>query len=171
MKKILLAAAAATAFMSTAAVAIVTFDAESGTGFVGKGDVQLAFGWNNQRLQQNAGGVTFTYQAQDTYDVECYWETTTGNGRIVIHDIIVPRHVSVNASIAYEARKNSNGLNGPITGFNLNGFGSIVSQGTVPEVGGSCPGQSQVATIIAVTETGSTGGLYVNYNGNSVLLQ
>jgi len=29
-------------------VAAVTFDASNGTGFVGKGDVQLAFGWNKQ---------------------------------------------------------------------------------------------------------------------------
>jgi hypothetical protein len=32
----------------------VTFNETNGTGFVGKGDVQVAFGWNNKQLQTNA---------------------------------------------------------------------------------------------------------------------
>jgi hypothetical protein len=31
-----------------------------GTGFVGKGDVQTALGWNNQKLQSNATKLAFT---------------------------------------------------------------------------------------------------------------
>ncbi len=46
-------------FSLPAAFAAVTFDPESGTGFVGKGDVQLAFGQNNKQLQDNAAGVIF----------------------------------------------------------------------------------------------------------------
>lgn len=53
--KTLVALAAAT--LATVAIAAVTFDPVTGTGFVGKGDVQTAFGWNNQQLQQNADGV------------------------------------------------------------------------------------------------------------------
>jgi hypothetical protein len=164
MRKITLAAAAVLAVVSTAAFASVTFDSSSGTGFVGKGDVQLAFGWNNQAAQRNATAVSFTYNAQDTYDVECYWETTTGNGRIVVHDITVPRHVSVAASVASDPRKT-----GQWTGYNLNGFGAVTTDGTVPAVGGACPGNNP-GSIVAVTPTGSSGGLYVNYGGNSVLL-
>jgi opacity protein-like surface antigen len=54
MKKMLLAAGIALATISTAAVAAVTFDPATGTGFVGKGDIQLAFGWNNKAAQDNA---------------------------------------------------------------------------------------------------------------------
>ena len=58
MKKMLLAAAAATVFISAAALASVTFDPNTGTGFVGKGDIQVPMGWNNKQLQNNAGGVS-----------------------------------------------------------------------------------------------------------------
>jgi hypothetical protein len=34
-----------------AAFAAITFNPDDGTGFVGKGDVQEAFGWNNHALQ------------------------------------------------------------------------------------------------------------------------
>lgn len=167
MKKFFAAAAAASLLFSSAASAAVAFDSSTGTGFVGKGDVQLLYGWNNKALQDNASGVSFAYSAVDTYDVECYWETVTGNGKIIVHDINIPRHTSVSASVAYESRKNSQGKDGPVTGFNLNGFGTTVTQGTVPVVGGSCPGQSQVATIIEVNLVSSSGGLTVSHGGTT----
>jgi hypothetical protein len=167
MRKSLLAAVAATTLFASAASASVIFDSNGGTGFVGKGDIQVLYGWNNQKLQQNAGGVAFSYDATDVYDVECYWETVTGQGRIIVHDINVPRHTRVNASVAYDARRNSSGKNGDITCFNLSGFGSTTTNGTVPAVGGTCPGQSQVATIIAVTLVSSSGGLSVSWGGTS----
>jgi hypothetical protein len=34
---------------------------------VGKGDVQLAFGWNNAQAQQNAQALSFTYNTAETY--------------------------------------------------------------------------------------------------------
>lgn len=151
------------ATFATTAVAAVTMNAD-GVGFVGKGDVQLAFGWNNAQLQTNAGGVTFSYNSQDNYDAECYWETTTGNGKIIVHDITVPKHVSINGTVTYDAR-----VRNQITGFNLTGFGGVTVTGTVPVVGSECPGGNP-GTITAVTLTGSTGGLYVNYGPTSVLL-
>lgn len=168
MKKLLWAAAAATAFISTAALASVSFDPSTGYGFVGKGDVQLAFGWNNKAAQDNAGAVSFTYNAKDTYDVECEWTTVTGgpNSKTIVHDITVPRHVSVSSSIVSDPRKT-----GQYTGYNLTGLANPVVEGTVPEVGGTCPGASNVGAIITVVQqTGSAGGLYANYGGNSVLL-
>ena len=166
-KKLYLAMGLALIAMLVAAGAVfaaVTFNSSTGTGFVGKGDVQLAFGWNNAKLQSNASGVSFTYNAKDTYDVTCEWDTETGHGT-VHHDITVPRHTGVNSTIAYDAR-----VRNQITGFNLTGFGATVTDGTVPVVGGACPGNSDIAIITAVTLTGSTGGLYVNYGGTSVLL-
>jgi hypothetical protein len=53
------------------AAASVTFDPLTGTGFVGKGDVQSAFGWNNQQLQANAAGVSFTYIVEGTLSQTC----------------------------------------------------------------------------------------------------
>ena len=160
MKKSILAAAAATALISTAAFASVTFDSNSGNGFVGKGDIQVLYGWNNAQAQSNAKLVSFGYDATDTYDVDCYWETATGNGKIVVHDITVPRHTRVSSSIMSDPRKT-----GQYTGYNLSGFGTTTTEGTVPVIGGTCPGQSNVATITGVTLTGSTGGLSVTFNG------
>ena len=167
MRKSFIAAAAALAVVSSAAVAAVNFDSTTGTGFVGKGDVQLAFGWNNKQAQDNAKAVTFSYNATDTYDVECEWTTTTGgpNPKEILHDITVPKHTSVSASVAYDAR-----LKNQYTGYLLNGFGPTTVNGTVPVEGGACPGNSNVGIITAVTLTGSTGGLSVTYNGTSVAL-
>jgi hypothetical protein len=43
----------------TSASAAIRFNPETGVGFVGKGQVQLAFGWNNAELQANAENVRF----------------------------------------------------------------------------------------------------------------
>lgn len=60
MKKIIISALALVALaVPVAASASVTVNPD-GTGFVGKGNVQTAFGWNNQKLQDNAKSVTFS---------------------------------------------------------------------------------------------------------------
>ena len=163
MRKSFIAAAAAFAVVSTAAMASVTFDPTTGLGFVGKGDVQIAFGWNNAAAQTNAKAVSFSYNATDTYDVGCEW--STGTNHVVVHDITVPKHTSVSSSILSDPRKT-----GQWTGYNLNGLGTTVTDGVVPTVGGTCPGNSGLGLVTDVTLTGSTGGLYVNYGGNSVLI-
>ncbi|HSK25425.1 MAG TPA: hypothetical protein VK894_00765, partial [Jiangellales bacterium] len=54
-----LLASAALVLSGGVAQAAVTFDAATGEGFVGKGDVQLALGYNNKQLQDNAGSLEF----------------------------------------------------------------------------------------------------------------
>ena len=74
MRKLYLAMGMALVAMFVAAgtvYAAVTFDPETGEGFVGKGDVQLAFNWNNKQLQQNATGVSFTYEETASYTFVC----------------------------------------------------------------------------------------------------
>lgn len=161
----LIAGAVAAAALATTAYAAVIFDGISGTGFVGKGDVQLAFGWNNAQLQSNAPGVTFSYQSQKTYDVTCEWDTGTRN--VVHHLITIPRKQNINSAVAYDARTRNQ-----ITGFTLTGFGDTTVTGPdVPAVGESCPG-NQPGEVTAVIEVGGAAGqLFVNYGGTSVLLQ
>ena len=168
MKKILLAAAAATTFVASAAWASVTFDPASGTGFVGKGDVQLAFGWNNKAAQTNAKAVSFSLESDDTYDVTCEWDTVAGqSGNIIHHEVTNHKHQGVNATLAYDAR-----LKNQYTGYNLLGFSGdpVITGQAAPEVGDSCPMAHATAVVTAVDLTSSTGGLYVTFNGNSVLL-
>lgn len=165
--------------LSFTAIASVSFDAGTGTGFVGKGNVQTAFGWNNATLQKNAKDVTFTYEANYTYKVTEYWETMTGEKepKIIEHEVIVKNHVSVIGSIMYDTR-----MKNQITGFILNGFGDDISyDGTVPVVGEDLSGNRQVydeetqtwynATVTAVELINSAGdGLNVNYKDISIAM-
>lgn len=171
MRKNVLIAAAATAFSASLALAApasaaVTFDPATGTGFVGKGDVQTAFVWNNQQLQKNASGVTFSYESENTYDGVCQWVTGEGKRGEKTHTVSHKVSTGVASSIAYDLR-----VKNQITGFNLTGLGSTTSSGSVPEVGGPCMGnEGHGGTWSSVVQTGSSGGLYVGYQGASVLL-
>jgi hypothetical protein len=167
--KAAIAVPALCAMLATAALAAVSFDASTGTGFVGKGDVQLAFGWNNSALQRNASGVTFTYDAIEKYSVDCEWTTVTGgpNSKTIDHEVTVGKTTGVKAEIAYDAR-----VRNQINGFNLKGFGSVATVGVVPVVGGSCPmgGGTAVITDVRFDEASSQGGLFVQYGTQKVHL-
>ena len=63
------ATVATTLLLAPAASAAVTFNETNGTGFVGKGDVQVAFAWNNKQLQTNATGVSFSFTQDATQAV------------------------------------------------------------------------------------------------------
>jgi hypothetical protein len=173
MKKLYLAIALALATMvvtAGAAFAIVTFDPESGTGFVGKGDVQLAFGWNDKQLQQNASSVTFSYDATENYEAVCTFITGEGTRGEKTHNVARERSSQVNSVIEYEKRTNPNSK---ITGFRLTGLGTTTESGEVPVVGGTCPGGGpEDGTWTSVTLVSSSGGLFVHFPGkDSVLLQ
>jgi hypothetical protein len=161
--------------LSLTAMASVAFDSATGTGFVGKGDVQTVFVWNNSTIQKNMNGISFTYNSKDTYKVTEYWEKATGQGEIKTFELEVPKHVSVNASVALDLR-----VKNQLNGFNLTGFGAITYDGTVPAVGDPLTGNRQVfddatgtwitATVTDVQLEKSEGGLFVNYNGVSVAM-
>jgi len=140
----------------------VIFNAETGVGFVGKGDVQLALGWNNAQLQANAGSLTFTYSAADTYTSECTFSTTTGgkSGNTTRwHVSERTRSATVNKSVEYAPRSRNQ-----VTGFILSGFGSVSETGDeLPVLGAFCQGGNDgTGTWTSVTLTSSTGGLSVN---------
>jgi len=159
---------AALIFATAIASASVTFDPNTG-GFVGKGDVQLAFGWNNAKLQQNASGVTFSYDAVDTYSATCTWVTGEGTKGEKIHNVEHNRRASVASTVAFDARKHSQ-----IDGFILAPAGASDTNGVAPVVGAPCVsenGNGNDAKWSAVTLVSSTGGLSVNFGGVSVPLQ
>lgn len=156
--------------LAPSALAAVTFDPGTGTGFVGKGDVQLAYGWNNAALQRNAGSLTFSYSSTDTYTAVCSWVTGEGTRGEKTHTITRNRTVSVISEITGEARKNSQ-LD--ITGFNLKGFAgeSVTTGGEIPVEGTSCPGNGTEGTWGPVTITPGVGGLFVHHAEGSRQLQ
>ncbi len=173
MKRLTLVfAAVIVLFTASAAYATVTFDPSTGTGFVGKGDIQEFFGWNNKTFQNNANGVTFSFFSTDTYRATCTWVTDEGTAEEQTHDIDRLTSTLVERNIVRESRMNSKGKQGDITGFKLTGFGSQTTTGNVPVVGGSCLGSDGAdGTWTSVELISSSGGLYVNYGGNSYFLQ
>jgi hypothetical protein len=74
---------AATAMMATtpAANAGVTIDAD-GKGFVGKGDVQTAMGWNNAALQKAVDGKILTFTAQQSASQSLLQEVTQSGTQV-----------------------------------------------------------------------------------------
>jgi hypothetical protein len=154
----------ALALVSSMALAEVTFDAATGTGFVGKGDVQDAFGWDNHDLQANAGGLSFSYGAIQDYAFTCQWFTGPAHNRRK-HEVTETVSVGISGSVNHEAR-----IHMQIDGFHMTGYGDVFTEsGTVPAVGGSCP-QGNSGVIIAVQSLGGEGGLYVQYGEQKVLL-
>jgi hypothetical protein len=80
MKKFsILAVAGAIAVTATVAFAAVTFDPVTGEGFVGKGEVQEVYGWNNKALQDNADLVQF--RAISEVVTEVSWVCTNDNNQ------------------------------------------------------------------------------------------
>jgi hypothetical protein len=120
--------------IATQAFAAVTFDPATGTGFVGKGDVQLALGLNNKQLQDQAGSLQFA--AVSTTVTEVSWictndrnEQTQERARTTTTET-----QGVVSSIARERNQ--------ITGFNLTGYSGTPTQTSTsdgPAVN-SCPG-------------------------------
>jgi len=62
------------ALLATTAFAS-TFDQNTGTGVVGKGEVQSVFRWNNFAAQQEANNVLFSYSSSRSYDVTIEFDT------------------------------------------------------------------------------------------------
>jgi hypothetical protein len=56
---------------SSSAMAAVTFDVKSGTGFIGKGDLSLLYGWNNKQYQDNVGKANFNSTGNFKTTYEC----------------------------------------------------------------------------------------------------
>jgi hypothetical protein len=122
-----------TAALAVLAYGAVTFDSATGTGFVGKGDVQLVMGWNNKQLQDNAGSVEF--QAVSAVVTEVSWTCTNSN-----NDNIQERARTTTTSIAEVVNGIARDRN-QITGFNLMGYSGTPTTSSATEGNplNSCP--------------------------------
>jgi len=153
--------------VGSGAGAAVSFDPATGTGFVGKGDVQLVFGWNNKALQDNAGSVQFRVASTTVSEVS--WlctntnnETTQERARTTTESL-----QGVFDSIARERNQ--------FTGFNLNGFDGVGGVSTVTDGPplNSCPSGPWTLTTPAgdpvLDEDASTSVFQVSVNGTTWL--
>ncbi len=132
-----------------------TVDSSTGVGFVGKGDVQDAFGWNDHVLQANHDGVSFALTAKTTSTTtwSCF---NSKNGKFQGREHIVTADTT--GELLYEARTNPQNK---VTGFLLTGLAEGSSSETRsdgPKVG-SCPNgpwafvDSSLATAVAGGES------------------
>jgi hypothetical protein len=114
MKKMKTIGALGAITLASVAYAAVTFDPLTGMGFVGKGDVQLALGYNNAQLQDNAGSLVF--EMETTVVTEVSWECTNDrNEKIQVRQQTTT--VETQAVLSSISR-----VKNQITGFFLTGF-------------------------------------------------
>lgn len=164
MKRMIpLAGLAAVALLTAATYMSVTFDAANGTGFVGKGDVQLAFSWNNKAAQNNTPGVSFTYESDVNYTWDCVWDTEAGqSGNVVHHEVARHRSQGVNGTVAYDPR-----VKKQITGYNLNGYSSYTETGGEGQEPNTCPMDAGDAVAVNQNVTYTTApALYANFGAS-----
>jgi hypothetical protein len=111
-KLIIIAASIAALAIPAAALANVAVD--NGVGFVGKGDVQTALGWNNAAFDKGVKSLKFTVSGEKViadYKMSCYGSDAIGH-RIISQ----PGTTTVTATPVLNA-----GNGKQITGFNLTG--------------------------------------------------
>lgn len=136
--------------------ATVTFDPATGTGFVGKGDVQLALGYNNKQLQDNANNLVFTYESISV--TETTWTCDKDSGPQTQERANTTTRTTQGV-VSGVAR-----VNNQITGFNLNGFSGTPTSSTTtsgPSVD-SCPSSWTAIDKIVGDPVVTGGGLQVN---------
>jgi len=170
MKRMQIVGLALAGMIATSAVALasVEWSPESG-GFVGKGDVQSAFGWNNATMQTNAAGVTFVYEVTGRYAFECEWWTGPDHNRRY-HTNSKTMDVDVAAVITGSRR-----ITGQFTGWNLNPIAEPTSGVGYPTDADCGAEGNDMKTIVPGSiqplSESSGGALYAEYAGSRTLLQ
>jgi hypothetical protein len=154
--------------VASPAMAAVSFDAATGTGFVGKGDVQTVFNWTNKLLQNNASTVDFRVNSS----AETVWTCTkvVVQGNDVTREIVQERSATVTTQglVTTVARENSKGKDGAVTGFYLTGYDGTPVTVTDGKAPGTCPDDNSGFVYdenAVTTETG--GGLEVTHDGTN----
>jgi len=150
------------------AYAAVTFDPATGEGFVGKGDVQYTFGWNNAQLQSNAGSVAFRVASAVVTEVEWICTKFEPQGPELIKEWSRTTTTSTVGVLNTVAR-----VRNQVTGFILNGYAGDATTGTTTTEGrpiNTCPAGFWVLTTPAgdpvVVESSSSFEVSANGGGS-----
>jgi hypothetical protein len=146
------AAIAATAIglsISGQANAEVIIDPDSGIGFVGKGDVQLFYGWSNKEVNAQAANVTFHTQIQQKTDHT--WSCLNSNNDKTNERDKTTTTIekSVITTVTRENKSKQ------VTGFKLTGFSATTtnSESSNGQAPGTCPvGSTLVAGSYEIDE-------------------
>lgn len=149
--------ALAAIFAATTASAAVTYD-ENGVGFVGKGDVQSLFDWNNSAFQSNAEFVQFRFSS-GTQQATWVCGGINNGGNYVTH-VKNQSYDSVSGSVNFHPKQKNQ-----ITGFILLGVNGTVSANTTYLNPGECIAPNKNWTQYALVD-GS-----LSYDGSDPLLE
>jgi hypothetical protein len=152
----------------TTVSAAVTFDAGTGEGFVGKGDVQLVYGWNNKDLQDNATDVEFRVNSVSETTWTCTKPQPTPNDpeKVIVQN--KETTTSTHGLLESVARTNSKGKDGSVTGFNLERWDGDLSITIEGDAVGTCPANPSGFTYDNNAETTEIGGgLEVSIDGTN----
>lgn len=152
---------------SAAALAAIEWTPENG-GFVGKGDVQSAFGWNNATMQANSEAVSFVFESTGGYSFECEWWTGPSHNR-THHVNTKTIEADVNAVVTGSRR-----ITGQFTGWTLDALGESADAAEYPvdsDCGAEGNGMKTIVPGSIEALSGSGGALYADFNGDRRLLQ
>lgn len=114
---------------------------DTGIGSIGKGDVQLAFGWNNKQMQANYKAVSFSGRFKQTYEWVCEGtdEVKVGTGKYVTKYVVTvydekSKNLNSELSIGTEGKVKNQFVGWALTG---------IVDSTLPtsEKVGDCQGQ------------------------------
>jgi hypothetical protein len=146
--------------LAVVAYAQITFNPGNGTGFVGKDEIQQAFGWKNGDVRKNIGRTQFRYVSSTEYSWEC--ERLRGPAQTIAHSSEGGEEDSLLSEVAQKG--------GQISGINLVGIASsiIFDPFLLP---GSCPeDQGHPTTLVegSLHQTTSS-SLEVSLNGGTWL--
>jgi hypothetical protein len=140
MKKIITAALAAGMLLGSAASASALAEGD----FIGKGEVQQSFGWNNKQLQDDADKVLVV--ATTTTEWTCSKEVELGNGGT--NEIVQQRSTTTTVSATTETR-----LRNQVTGFYV---GEVLRSSTDGPAVGTCPADQSGFVYDGNAETGDS---------------
>jgi hypothetical protein len=156
---------------SAAALAAIEWTPENG-GFVGKGDVQSAFGWNSQGMDANSEAITFVYETTGGFSFECEWWTGPDHNR---QHHTNEKTIELDVDAVVTGTRRLNGAVAVFTGWNLDALGEIddVVGGPVDsDCGAEGNGMKSIVPGSIEPLSGSgTGALYAVFNGERRLLQ
>jgi hypothetical protein len=141
-------------------------DLETGVGFIGKGDVQLHYGWSNQQMQANADLLEFRIVEKN--DSSYTWDCLNAKNEKLQSFGNTTSQTSRN-NVVVVSRSNKNNI---ITGFRLDGIGSVA---VLPNAGagqpvGTCTGNSSfVEGSLALVSTSVNYRVEVKLNNGDPL--
>lgn len=170
MRKILLTSVTAASFAAALALAApasaaVTFNPANGEGFVGKGDVQLAFNLSNKDLQLQADNVSFATVSTTVSEVSWVCTNTKNENTQERERTTTTSTSGVVDGVARDGKKQ-------VTGFNLLGYAGepVTSSTTEGNPLNSCP-TGWVLTPAGDPEViSSSGSLTTTLRGTTVTL-